>query len=544
VIALLLAVGLAAGHPGEVFPERWDAPASWVLDGEHRLAAPEAPAGGGTRVASFIELVAEDGTDPVIFARGEDGDTVGAWHPLEITWRGDGERIGVLDLGRSWPSARLRVARADASAVDQIAWELLTPRYPDAGRISREAPVLAPMALDPFLDHIGVFSRAEWGARATTCTSTEDDWYRMAIHHTAGNQTGSGTVAGAVAATQAYAMDSGTYCDIPYQFMVGYDGTLYEARSLDLFSGATGNNNDGNIAISFLGCYHPDGCPTAGGDAATDEMLNAARLLAQTLVELHAIPSDRDSIRGHQEWPDNATACPGDYVLARIDEITWDLPWYGAEVVSSNVPIDGVGALELGVGESATVELELRNTAGLWWEPGVTNLGTTGPRDMESPLADGSWSSTTRAASVPDWVAPGGTTTVSFTVTGVAPGEVVQSLGMVHEWWTWFADGPWGAGPADDAITLRVVVSDAPTDTQDTGGGGDTGAVDTASDDTGGGPGPGPSTPPGGSSGGEHPEVSSLVGSRAPMPGCGCSTGTAAGGWVLLLAAVGLRRRR
>ena len=73
----------------------------------------------------------------------------------------------------------------------------------------------------------------------------------MAIHHTAGSQTYGGTVEGSVRALQAYAFSTGEYCDIPYQFLVGYDGSLWEGRPYDYYSGATGggNNECGRLEI-------------------------------------------------------------------------------------------------------------------------------------------------------------------------------------------------------------------------------------------------------------------------------------------------------
>ena len=88
----------------------------------------------------------------------------------------------------------------------------------------------------------------------------------------------------AVKALQAYAQDSGGYCDIPYQFLVGHDGSLWEGRSLTYTSGATGGgNNDGNIAVSFLGCYHPSQQNTQTG-RLTEAMLDAVFERARELI--------------------------------------------------------------------------------------------------------------------------------------------------------------------------------------------------------------------------------------------------------------------
>lgn len=431
---------------------------TWARSGGWVSAPPTWIDGGGSRVAALIE-VGDAGPAIALEARGVSADAAGPWTTMEETYRGAGHRVAVVDLGRRWHGAEIRMAAGDDVRVGELAWELLEPAYPDAGRISREAAARRPgviHAVDPVLARIGVMSREAWGARPTTCTATEDDWYRMAIHHTAGAQTSGGTVRGALAAVQAYTMDSGNYCDIPYQFLVGYDGTLWEGRSLALQSGATGGgNNDGNIAVSFLGCYHPNGCPGGVSHTATEEMMSAARLITQSLVRLHDIQSNAGAIKGHRDWPGNATACPGDFVHGRLDELRADLAWYAADEVARSFPANTDAALDVAVGASTEMWIELRNTGGLTWEPGVTFLATT-PRDVDSPLYDPSWASATRVATVDAPVAPGEVARFSFEVAAPSAGLHEQSLSLVQEAVTWFGDAPWGGGPGDDAIVVRV----------------------------------------------------------------------------------------
>lgn len=314
----VIGIGLTGMAWAHLLPDRVEDPAGWAVDGERRVSTPEWT--GGSRVAGVVRW--EDAEPPILLeARGRDGGRTGPWVPVEVTFRQPGLAVMVADLGGWWAGAELSTGLEVGWS--SVAWEQLDPAYPDAGRRSRAAPPeRRARRLRSELAAIGVISREEWGARSTQCTATEDDWYRMAIHHTAGNQTSGGTVQDAVQALQAYAMDSGEYCDIPYQFLVGYDGSLWEARPLTYYSGATGGgNNDGNIAVCFLGCYHPSDCPNGVGDAVTEAMMDGGQLLVQTLCGLEGIPSDADSIRGHRDWPDNATACPGDWLYARLDEL-------------------------------------------------------------------------------------------------------------------------------------------------------------------------------------------------------------------------------
>lgn len=287
-----------------VLPEHTEIPAWVEVEGKRTSGVVWMEA--GTRAAA---IVTGRGAIEARGWRGSGGH--GPWAPLTETFREGVVAVAVADLGMAWDGVQVRVS----GPITEVAWELTNP-------VAFTASPLPPSAsLPASVVAIGVVSREQWGARATQCSSTESEWYRMAIHHTAGYTTYSGSVAEAVRLTQAYAQDSGEYCDLPYQFMVGYDGSFYEGRELRFYSGATGNNNDGNIAVCFVGCFHPDSCPNGTGDAVTEEMIDGGQLLVQTLVAEFGIPSDEDSIRGHRDWPDNATACPGDWLHDRLDDL-------------------------------------------------------------------------------------------------------------------------------------------------------------------------------------------------------------------------------
>lgn len=525
VTMLWTSTAAASGHE-HLIPDRRDSlatrAATYTVHGAWLQAPASWTAGGGTRVAALI-AVADAGPALALQARGIAAGDTGPWLDMEQTFRGPGHRVAVVDLDRTWPGAEIRIAAADDARAGDIAWELLQPRFPDAGRISRELLAAGPSmlrAVDPILASIGVVSREGWGARPTACTTPEDNWYRMAIHHTAGSQTSGGTVQGALQAVQAYTMDSGGYCDIPYQFLVGYDGSLWEGRSLNLYSGATGGgNNDGNIAVSFLGCYHPSGCPGGVSHQVTDEMMSAAHLLVQTLVRVHDIPSDAEAIRGHRDWPGNATACPGDFVYARLGELRADMAWYAASESDRSFPANDAEPLEIGVGESVPLWIELTNTGGRTWEPGVTFLATTGPRDSESPLYDSSWVSVNRLATVTEPVAPGEVGRFEFSVSADRAGDYTQHLSLVQEQLTWFGDAPWGGGPGDDAVVLHIKAVD--------GGGGGGPGIDPN----------GPADDPNGQPGGDNADVTG--GCAAAGSGSG-----AAAVWLLVLLAFAAARRR
>jgi len=484
---------------------------------------------GGDRMAA---LVTADGPLWLEVRAVDEAGVAGPWRTAEETWRGgDGQRVLAVDLARWSPGAQVRVWGLDSVA--SLGWAL----HVVAPEPERSAPPRPP-SVSAALSGIGVIARETWGADPTTCSSYEDDWYRYAIHHTAGGQTSGGTVQGAVQSLQAYAFSTGSYCDIPYQFLVGYDGSLWEGRPLDFTSGATGGgNNDGNIAICFLGCYDSAYCDSSGGDADTLAMMAAARLLAQTLADEHAAPTTADTLRGHQDWPDNATACPGDKVMARLDEVRSA----GAHFQGAYMEDAWGGAVTMAPGETVSGWVAIRNDGIETWTSN-TKLAPL-PRDEASALADAAWESASRVGPPVSDVAPGETGQFLLTIHGAAEGTSSLELALVEEWVTWFADVPVGGGPAEGAIALTVTVT---SDTETTTPTDDTGADTDASDTGGAGPGGGG---PGGRGPGEDDALGATFGERALLTdgkGCGCAAPGPAPppliGW--LLGAAALARRR
>lgn len=413
----------------------------------------------------------------------------------EPYWTGEGVGVYFAELPREVTEVHIETADPFAAVSGELLHGPVEPRG---------TPPPEPGVLPDELKAIGVISRSEWGAKATNCSSLEDDWYRMAIHHTAGSQTSGGTVQGALQATQNYHLGTGTYCDIAYQFLVGYDGSLWEGRPYDYYSGATGGgNNDGNIAISFMGCYDADDCGTS--HAVTDAMMEAGQRLVHTLAELHDVPLDSGSIKGHRDWPNNATACPGDLLHPRLDEFYAPLgPRWAADWVGSSFD----GPLVLAPGQTVDLWLDFENIGDGTWTSN-TALAPL-PRDEGSALANGSWLSDTRITAVDADTPPGGIGRFTFSISAPAEeGVFEQPLGLVEEWAAWFADD---GGDGSPSLAVHV---EAVEKTDDTG---------LASDDTA----PvGAVLPPGP----QHPL----------QTGCGQVAG---GGWLFGLVLVLRRQRR
>ncbi len=126
-----------------------------------------------------------------------------------------------------------------------------------------------------------------------------------------------------------------------------------------------------------------------------------------------------------------------------------------AEYVHQSFPLSSE-PFPLAPGATFAGYIEMRNRGSETWQPGVTFLRTTEPRDAASALAGPDWLSASEPASVDRTVAPGATGRFAFTVQAPASaGDYAQFFGIYHESLGWFGDD---GGPIDRWIELRVTV--------------------------------------------------------------------------------------
>lgn len=512
----------------------WHRDGDWLIPAEQWAGGePEFP----TRAAAMVR-----GGEVQIEARTIAGDgTSSPWTEMPETAATGEFTVYAVDFGDlDGVQLRLFAPPSDLPVFSELGWRLLVP-VDEAGGNSPGAP--APPAnsessarsVSQALLDIGVTPREVWGASATNCSTQEDNWYRFAVHHTAGNMTSGGTVQGAVQGLQSWSMGGGGFCDIPYQFLVGFDGTRWEGRNLNYYSGATGGgNNNGNIAISHLGCFHPSCTPE---DPVSIGMAAGARWLAQTLAAEHGIVTTSSTLLGHRDHQNTSTACPGDGIHGRLDEWRSAVAHFQGTVVGTSW---GGSEVTVTLGATEALWVDVRNDGMETWTSN-SKLAPL-PRDVASPLAASSWESGTRASGPDANTAPGGTARFSFDVVGADLGEFDLSFTLVEEWVTWFADLPVGGGPAEGAITLRVVVeneeppTDPPADDDD--------ATDPPADDD------DSATPGEVIDDGPRPRGERFAAFSATDDGlgCGCTVGPEerSGAWLIALlgVALGLRRRR
>lgn len=105
---------------------------------------------------------------------------------------------------------------------------------------------------------------------------------------------------------------SGGYVDLEYSIVVDNDGQLYMSRGIGRDPAATGGRNSISHAICAMGNYEHD--------AVSDRLLDG---IASAALYLYANGGlQRAAITGpHRDAPENATACCGRNLIARIPDL-------------------------------------------------------------------------------------------------------------------------------------------------------------------------------------------------------------------------------
>ncbi len=130
---------------------------------------------------------------------------------------------------------------------------------------------------------------------------------------------------------------------------------------------------------------------------------------------------------------------------------------YGSEYVGSGFP-GGSTTITVAAGTTGSGWLEFKNIGTETWTAN-TRLAPT-PRDQPSPVAASSWIAPHRIGGPDANTAPGTNGRFSFDVTAPStPGTYKQTLSIVEEGVTWFADS---LGPPDATYSFTVVATDGP----------------------------------------------------------------------------------
>jgi hypothetical protein len=274
--------------------------------------------------ATVVGLMLEANGSVAVEARGIDDDgRRGHWHKSEETWREGDLAVARIELGMTAVAVELKIARTEAEKIRVLTWSAIVPQplqpSPKNGYATSRS------GLSAALSAAGVKSRADWGARATQCSTLDTTKTKMAVHHTVSPPTSNGDFEARLRQTQAYHMDTRGWCDVGYHFFVTIDGTSWEAREARFLGAHVSDNNSNNVGVVFVGCFTPGDttCETAGYGPTTppEVMIQEGGRLLGLLADEYGITVDSQRVLGHRDHPGAQTGCPGDALYARLADL-------------------------------------------------------------------------------------------------------------------------------------------------------------------------------------------------------------------------------
>lgn len=229
-----------------------------------------------------------------------------------IEVRGEEGALGDLQVDLLQPADE--IVDDPVGAVTGLVDQVLRPPVPPPG------PSPAPARPRPNIYPTSAWGSPGWSYDTPGCEAgPRTAPLQVAIvHHTVQANGYSPDQVPALIRSVYYAHRARGWCDIGYNFMVDGYGQMWQARSGPMDAAVVGGHarghNTGSIGIALIGQYHPGASPPAG--APTDASVSSVADVAAWQFRIHGTAPH---VVGHRDV--GATACPGDYVYARMDEI-------------------------------------------------------------------------------------------------------------------------------------------------------------------------------------------------------------------------------
>lgn len=127
----------------------------------------------------------------------------------------------------------------------------------------------------------------------------------ITIHNTGGN--------GTIESDHEYDKTVNDNKGLGYHFYITKDGTIQRGRPENKLGAHAYHANSGNLGIALVGNFNE----TEPTEAQIKSLIS---LLADLCTRYNLSPT-RQVIRGHKEWPDNETDCPGNNLITKLDDI-------------------------------------------------------------------------------------------------------------------------------------------------------------------------------------------------------------------------------
>lgn len=241
-----------------------------------------------------------------------DGRRWSDWTRPQLVSTEEGAHAGMLDQSAAYYQYRVR---RDTVAPSFVMLEPLRTA-PLTDRTETPAPnglgtlVQGVTTISTPIGSLAVHSRGDWGGRAPKCSSSTNTT-RATIHHTVTPTNDSISAEARLRQIQNYHMDVQGWCDIGYNYLVSRDGRVWRGRGVGVLGSHVGDNNSGNVGVSFMGTH-------TSTSATATQLCNAAKLLA-VMKSDHGLALNRTAIKGHRQY--GGTECPGTALYNQIDDI-------------------------------------------------------------------------------------------------------------------------------------------------------------------------------------------------------------------------------
>lgn len=157
---------------------------------------------------------------------------------------------------------------------------------------------------------VPIVCRDAWGARPPAGDAPSHSIRQLTVHHSAAAATDTTQGPGHLRGYQAFHVDDRGWPDIAYHVAVDRAGVVYRLRDWDTV-GDTGTDYDpaGHFLLLLDGNFDAH-------DVTKEQLEAAARVLAWAAAHFDV---GLETVSGHRDHA--STACPGDALYARLDEL-------------------------------------------------------------------------------------------------------------------------------------------------------------------------------------------------------------------------------
>ncbi len=152
----------------------------------------------------------------------------------------------------------------------------------------------------PYPDSLHIVLRQNWGWKPLSSNHPQHSIQYITIHHGGVYFSPDSDAVKYIRHLQDWSRQEKKWIDIPYHFMIDFDGNIYETRPIN-YPGDTNTGYDpkGHALICVIGNFEEQ--------TPTDRQLKALIDLTSFLADYFHVPLDK--IKGHKDYTE--TLCPG-----------------------------------------------------------------------------------------------------------------------------------------------------------------------------------------------------------------------------------------